>query len=200
MKTLVIRTTVLFCFVALLVDPSKAISQLNSHTEGLTEEERLAPDPTQVEIPAEVSSNYFISETGFCPPGFDTHTIEGAPPEVERTRPPSQPRPVECTESVETLKARNATRFKEYPLVPAQTKVWSFMPENSETAFQSSSSTSQTPPTSSLPEGFIASVVCPPGFEKVPGGAEKYGIKPAELPGFEPVPIFVCRQLGKNHQ
>jgi len=126
MKTLVMRTTAIFCCVGFLIGISKAISQLNSHTEGLTEEERLAPDPTQVEIPAEVSSNYFISNSGVCPPGFDTQTIEGAPPEVERARPPGSPRPVECTESIETIMARNAARFKEQPTVPLQMKAWSY--------------------------------------------------------------------------
>lgn len=198
MKTLVIRTTVLFCFVALLIGLSKATGQLNSHTEGLTEEERLAPDPTQVEIPAEVSSNYFYSATGVCPPGFDTHTFKGEPPEVERARPLGQLPPVRCTESVETIMTREAARLKNHPPVPGERKVWSYRSGGPETASKVPPPVSPASLTPALPEGFIAGAACPPGFTEVPGGAEAYGLKPFELPEFEPIPISVCRPLSKS--
>jgi hypothetical protein len=47
-----------------------------------------------------------------------------------------------------------------------------------------------------LPPGIIVSpAYCPQGYEEIPNGAELYQVKPVEIPGFNPTPLHVCREI-----
>jgi len=151
------------------------------------------PDPTQVHVISPVSTN-LLAFPEACPAGFEEVAEGPDPAEEKRLKAQGASRVVVCEETIETLTAREAERAKSQPPPAPDFEARGF---SSDTPVETPSGRAPLPPFPDLPPGYFTGPSCPPDFEEVPGGAEQYGIKPAQLEGFEPVPIRVCREKTK---
>jgi hypothetical protein len=174
---------------SLLLAVSMVGAQQSSPTEDPGSEIPNYVDPTQTQVIAPEMTNVFESSTGACPPGYEGTPITGEPPEIAKNRAPNSPPRLQCTESVESITARLRSAQPPSDVNPRPFSIgegqWS--PDI------------RVSPASApiLPTGYVAGPPpCPPGFDEIPDGLNRFGIQSPKGDWALPLPIVVCGEKG----